>query len=143
MIGRPRVDPAVRFEAMVDRTGPGLCHLWTGTANDGYGHFWTGERRTYAHRWAWERAHGPIPDGMQIDHLCRVRRCVNVEHLEVVTPRENTMRADSPPARFARATTCAHGHPLAVVGNRRRCRICDRAKYARYRARKKLTGATA
>ena len=65
-------------------------HRWTGRLDrDGYGRAGS----DMAHRRAWEEAVGPIPDGMQIDHLCRTRDCINVDHLEVVTPWENVHRS--------------------------------------------------
>jgi hypothetical protein len=80
----------------------------------------------YHHRVVWEQAHGPIPEGWQVDHLCRVRKCVNIEHLEAVTPEENMRRA--------RGVLCRRGlHVMAgdnlyrsPDGNRRACRACRR-----------------
>ena len=67
----------------------GDCIVWTGTINhEGYGSFWTGASEP-AHRVAWKLVHGPITKGLQIDHLCRNRACVNVAHLRVCTFREN------------------------------------------------------
>lgn len=58
----------------------------------GYGRYWTTERVWQAHRYSWELHHGPIPDGLDLDHLCRNRPCVNPDHLEPVTRRENLRR---------------------------------------------------
>jgi hypothetical protein len=81
-----------RFEARVDRSGE--CHEWTGGLQTrGYG--WLGTLRIgsgLAHRFAWELAKGLIPDGLTIDHCCRNKRCVRVEHMELVTREENTRR---------------------------------------------------
>lgn len=83
---------------------PGGCLLWTGKINNrGYGVFWWRGRDVYAHRAAWEMERGPVPEGMQLDHRCRVRNCVNVEHLEPVTPSENLRRGHA--ARSAAAST--------------------------------------
>src|SRR6516164_7314046 len=69
------------------------CWLWFGVqTKDGYGRWGGGANRKLAHRISYERAKGPVPIGMQIDHLCRVRCCVNPDHLEVVTPLENNAR---------------------------------------------------
>jgi hypothetical protein len=70
----------------------GTCVIFTGSTVGGYGRVWSGGKAQMVHRVAWEAAHGPIPDTMQIDHLCRNRACFNVEHLEVVTKAENLRR---------------------------------------------------
>ena len=87
--------------------------------------------------------YGPVPDGIEIDHLCRVRHCANPEHLEAVTPTENTMRGEGVGAKNARLTHCKHGHPLSgdnlyivtrAGGKRRRvCRTCDLSRGAAQR----------
>ena len=88
--------PADRFWAKVEPAG--FCWNWVGTVNDqGYGRFYitsgmTGRRTIAAHRFAYEDLVGPIPDGMLLDHLCRNRACVNPDHVEPVTSRENTVR---------------------------------------------------
>ena len=66
------------------------CILWTGaTHSRGYGHMWVGSRLVYAHRYAWERAKGEIPEGLHIDHICRNRKCVNVDHLRLASNKQN------------------------------------------------------
>lgn len=120
------------------------CVRWTGRiGRDGYGRI---GRRGLAHRVAWERERGPIPAGMTIDHLCRVRNCVNVEHMEAVTQLVNTMRGYSPNARNARKAQCSHGHPFDPANTyiytkrtgrvTRICRTCNRAAVARRKARR-------
>jgi len=77
-----------RFWAKVNKTE--TCWLWTGSkTTKGYGHFGIGPKLVAAHRWAYEDANGPIPEGMQIDHICRVRECVNPEHLRLATNKQN------------------------------------------------------
>jgi hypothetical protein len=80
-----------RFMAKVYKTE--TCWLWTAAkATNGYGMFGSLNDVTTAHRWAHELFIGPIPEGMDVDHLCRVRECVNPEHLEAVTRIENLRR---------------------------------------------------
>jgi hypothetical protein len=89
---QPRQSLADRFWSKVDRSGP--CWLWTGgTSNAGYGHFHPTKRQGKgAHRVAYELVRGPIPEGLELDHLCRVVTCVNPDHLEPVTHAENMRR---------------------------------------------------
>lgn len=76
------------FWAKVNKTD--TCWLWTASTVNGYGQFGVGWPQTVgAHRWAYEAMHGPIPAGMQIDHICRIRLCVNPSHLRVVTNKQN------------------------------------------------------
>lgn len=112
------------------------CWLWLGNLDrDGYGRI--NMRDPYkrwrpAHRIAYESFVGPIPQGLQIDHLCRVPSCVNPEHLDAVTQRVNILRGIGASAQAARQTTCVHGHSLVDPanvcprGNGRRCRACNR-----------------
>ncbi len=85
-----------------------------------------------AHRFAFEMARGPVPEGLQLDHLCRVRHCVNPGHLELVTSRVNTLRGTSFSAVNATKTHCPKGHPYSTenthtdASNKRHCRVCNR-----------------
>lgn len=97
-----------------------------------------------AHRLAYEAMFGPIPEGLQPDHLCRNRPCINPAHIEAVTPRENTLRGEGPTAENARRTHCIHGHELTPDsvyvhpnGRWRTCRTCWRAHKRAIRARRK------
>lgn len=72
-------------------------------------------RREYLHRAVYELLRGPIPDGMVIDHLCKVRNCVNPWHMEVVTPAVNALRGDSPRSINARKILASCGHPFDEV----------------------------
>lgn len=125
---RPTVEE--RFWVKVERT-PG-CSLWLGGCiPEGYGRFWDGERRIGAHVWAYERYVGPVPAGMVLDHLCRVRRCIEVKHLQPVTNKENVLRGVSPWAMNARKTHCPQGHLFDEQNTyhydgERHCRACRR-----------------
>ncbi len=131
--GRPPVPPAERFWRFVTQRDD--CWVWTGSKNNGYGHFWNGAGRTYAHRWAYESMVGEIPDGLTLDHLCRVRACVNPSHLDPTPIRVNTLRGNAVSAINARRTGCRFGHPFTVLGGRRVCRECRKAARTRYRER--------
>ncbi|MFC3347746.1 HNH endonuclease signature motif containing protein [Streptomyces echinoruber] len=146
-----RPSAAERFNA---KTTPGPvpagldtpCRLWTGsTDRDGYGRFWLDGRYVVAHRYAFAQARGPIPDGLEVDHLCAVRRCVADDHLDAVDHRTNVLRSTGPAAANARRTRCVNGHDLTDPDNvhvsyppshpngMRKCRACarDRARTAR------------
>src|SRR5947199_10429500 len=81
---------------------------------DGYSHVRVQGRMFYAHRHIWEILRGPIPQGLEIDHLCRVRNCVNPQHLEVVTHRINLLRGNGFPGIEARRSDCGQGHEYTV-----------------------------
>lgn len=138
-----------RFWAKVDKNSPGGCWLWTGSASNGYGYIrrggGTGNIR--AHRAAYELLVGPVPDGMELDHLCGVKQCVNPAHLEPTTHQQNMKRSKLGAISRARQlakTHCPYGHPydeantyITPKGDRH-CRTCDRERQrARRQARAK------
>lgn len=117
----------------------GDCWLWTGgKTTNGYGKVWNGQRMMMAHRWMYEKANGPIPGRLQLDHLCRRRSCVNPKHLQVVTNRENVvLRCTGITAKAFGQTHCIHGHPFDEKNTRicpnghRACRACELARWHR------------
>lgn len=113
------------------------CHIWAGQINFyGYGALKVDGKQWRAHRYLWGKSFGPIPSGLEPDHLCRVRSCVNVHHLELVTHRENVMRGRAPTVLIALSGRCGKGHPM-TPGNvnvsrdgKRHCRQCQRDRHA-------------
>jgi hypothetical protein len=149
----PRASVMDRLRAYSVESSSG-CWLWQLKIDkNGYGRMAVGGKTVLAHRAAYEAFVGPIPDGLVIDHLCHTRdrscagascvhrRCVNPDHLDVVTPGENTRRGRSLWAINARKTHCKNGHEFTsantyVWNGGRYCRTCNRAAVARRKARK-------
>ncbi|HEY9413733.1 MAG TPA: HNH endonuclease signature motif containing protein [Pseudonocardia sp.] len=146
-----------RFFAKVNKTSS--CWHWTGTLNkEGYGSFSTRGKTSPAHRFAYQLLVGPVPDGLQVDHLCHGwdddcaggstclhRRCVNPEHLEPVPAGVNNARGNSPSAAASRRTHCPRGHAYdetntaITAAGWRRCRECRRFTEAKRSAGKPRT----
>ena len=129
MAKRQPVEP--RFLAKVQKTAS--CWLWTAwVERNGYGRFWLDGWQQSAHRVAYELYVGPIPKGLEIDHLCRVRHCVNPAHLEAVTASENIRRMARLRTPYqSLMETCRNGHPYdaentALTPTGRACRECKR-----------------
>ena len=109
------------------------CWIWQGNIRgNGYGAYCINKKGYYAHRYLYEKLKGPIPKGLQLDHLCRNKLCVNTGHLEPVTSRENTMRGIGLTSINAKKTHCHLGHLLSGKNLYRRpdrereCRICTK-----------------
>jgi len=116
------------------------CWLWGDRpSGQGYGQYRWGRRRPVAHRFLWETLFGPVPPGLQLDHLCRVRCCVNPAHLEPVTPQVNNLRGIGPSARYAARTHCDKGHEFTPDNTYRRrsggreCATCTADRMRRKR----------
>lgn len=117
------------------------CWEWQGKRSNGYGQTSLGNRMVYVHRLTYLVYVGPVPDGLEIDHLCRVRHCANPAHLEAVTAKVNVNRGIN---HESEKTHCPQGHPYAgenlyvnpSSGNRA-CRSCHRRHQVAYTARRR------
>lgn len=118
--------PMPKLGQDLDKTALGGCWLWVSSIDQqGYG-------MSRAHRVAYTVLRGPIPAGLVLDHLCRVRNCINPDHLEPVTIATNTRRGIRPPS--VKKTECLRGHPFDEANTRirpdgtRKCRTCSNAE---------------
>lgn len=155
----PRRPATARFWERVNKNGPvpeaapylGNCWLWTASlSHAGYGRFCPlPSGYVPAHRWAYEQENGPLPEGLECDHLCRTPSCIRPSHIEAVTHRENLLRGQTVAARSAQATHCPQGHPYDEANTyvcprgKRQCRQCRREANRRCELRKakRLRGA--
>lgn len=134
-----------RFVAKVKLEGE--CWLWTAALNaSGYGQFNVNAKGYVAHRIAYRHWIGPIPKELQLDHLCRNRKCVRPSHLEPVTVRENILRGEGAAALNARKTHCKYGHAFTPEntgshGGGRYCRTCSRSDWRKWSERQKVRAA--
>ena len=144
--GPPKINPLIHY---IPEPNSG-CWLWMGACNQkGYGQIrQQGGKRQVAHRVIYELLKGPIPERLTLDHLCRMKICVNPNHLEIVTLRENILRGNGIPAQNARKTHCLHGHlfddknTVVDPNGHRRCKKCSVMKCRRYVIKRKILANT-
>lgn len=140
------IDPLVRFWVSVLKTD--TCWLWVGcVTKEGYGLFFDGTKQVLAHRFAYELLVGPIPKGLELDHVrawgCTNKHCVRPDHLEPVTHLENLRRGDAPAAQNRRKTHCKNGHEFTLENTRithegkRQCLACARDRQRAYLLKKR------
>lgn len=134
--------PQTEWERFWEKVEIGDCWEWMGAKTAGYGCFGSrnGPGSKLAHRWTWENLVGPVPAGLELDHLCRNRACCNPDHLEPVTRRVNQLRG-APNVVHHTVTHCLRGHLYddenTGINNRGRyCRACKRAWMRDYYQRK-------
>ena len=109
------------------------CMVFTGALTDGYGRIRANGSRPYAHRFLYEQWVGTVPEGLQIDHLCRNRACMNPMHVEVVTCKVNIQRGNTGKTKRQPKTHCLRGHEFTpentyIYRGGRYCRACARAR---------------
>lgn len=146
-----RRNEAERFWEKVSGGDYRECWLWTAGKNrGGYGRFRGVDRQGMAHRWAYEAMVAPIPEGLDLDHLCRTPACINPWHLEPVTRKVNLARGVGDAVKRLAAVTrthCANGHSRAEeavwIGTQYRCRGCGRESKRRRRAAARAARAAA
>ena len=138
-----RGDEVLRFFAKVDKTD--TCWFWMAGLKDGYGAFRTADMVTVrAHKWLWERVNGSTPKGLELDHQCDNRSCVNPNHLKAVTHTENVRRAPVRKRnwRTLKITHCPQGHEYSEENTyipkhrfQRICKTCKNERLKKWRKR--------
>lgn len=138
------VDERFFEKVVVDSNG---CWIWQGAKSaEGYGFFMGKKKNQAAHRWAYERFKEPIPAGLVIDHLCRVRCCVNANHLEPVSISENAVRGNGPRMLsdwYKARKECWNGHSIETFGfktfpsGKRYCHECYRINCQKNNAKRR------
>lgn len=132
-------DPLVRAMRSVIKVDSG-CWVWQGSLNaDGYGCLRVDKRWHLAHRWLYEQLRGSVPIGLDLDHLCRNRACVNPDCLEPVIRKVNLLRGEGFAAQRAQQTHCVNGHEFTSENTKIRAngtRLCRACGAARARAKR-------
>jgi len=137
------VDPLIRFKSKIfldtlflhKNSTLDPCWLWTaGRKDSGYATFDVNGKTVRAHKWYWEQLNGPVPIGFELDHLCKIRHCVNPEHLELVSHYENLLRSSNIMILNAKKTHCSNGHEYTLESTRlyqgrRYCKLCNNNLY--------------
>lgn len=123
-----------RFWNRLRETADG-CWEWAEYVDEkGYGRFWDGSRTIRAHQYSYSALVGDVPAGLELDHLCRNRRCANPYHLDPVTHAVNMARSDNILLANAAKSHCLRGHEFtpentyAKNDGGRQCRACDRER---------------
>lgn len=144
LFGDSRIPDRFWSKVLINEAG---CWIWTACKNTcGYASCRVEGKTKTAHRVFFKCLAGEIPEGLHLDHLCRVRNCVNPHHLEHVTPKENTRRGEVGGTFYRNKTSCPLGHLYTEEntyirstpsGLGRNCRVCGKINAQRYRDRKK------
>lgn len=133
-------DPIIEYRKVpCDIPGvKGHCHEWTraksGGERSGYGNLWLNGRSVKSHRYIWEKANGPIPSGLEIDHRCKNKACCNINHLRLVTHKVNCSPENRP---MPIKTSCPKGHEYTTENTyyykgKRACITCRKLAARRY-----------
>lgn len=121
------------------------CWEWTGKIEkSGYGRFWKNGKSVFAHRFAYEIFNGVIPEKLTVDHLCKNRKCVNPNHLDLATRHENARRGNNKIANNKSITHCPQGHEYDIINTyvklngERACKVCSKLRNKKIKLQQKI-----